>query len=140
MPVTATIHVGVICHGTATGWTGRFDSRLPVTANIHVGVICHGTATVWTGRFVLNLPVTAYLIRRVVLYSTSVRGVCHRKRRDNHQEQYQREFRNTIPETCTYVWVTLKNGRLRSLKHSKIHLTAKADVNLLQARLGRCLN
>ena len=100
---------GVIRYGTATGWIGRFAMDLPATANFHYPVITLGTATVWlSARFDLNYPITAHTDVAVIHRGTAtftdlfrgVFGVCHRKRRDNHQEQYQRDFRNTTPETC----------------------------------------
>ena len=102
MPATASIKAEVISRGTATGWVERSALKFPVTANIKEAVICRGSATGWVERLPLNLPATAYVKRPVVLLTTAVRvpGVCHHKRRDSHQEQYQREFRNTTPETC----------------------------------------
>ena len=85
---------------------GRFALNVPLTANIIVVVICPGTATSWVRRFASNFPTTANINAAVIRRATAmserckVKGVCHRKRRDSHHEQYQREFRNTTPETC----------------------------------------
>ena len=101
------LHVGVICYGTATGWIRWFAMNVPGTANMIVVVISRGTATGCVGHFASNFASTANIVAAVIRRGTAtfvpwteIKGVCHRKRRDSHQEQYQREFRNTIPETC----------------------------------------